>query len=215
MSKLFSPIKVGHHELPHRIAMAPMTRFRADDAHVPLPIVNEYYSQRGAVPGTLLVTEGTVISPRAGGFPNIPGIYSEAQTAAWREVVDAVHAKGSYIYLQLWAIGRVAMPDVLKQEGGNDLISSSAVPTTNESPVPRELSEEEIKGIIGDFAQATKNAMAAGFDGVEIHGANGYLIDQFIQDVSNKRTDSWGGSVENRARFARASRLRLSRLLLM
>ena len=201
MSKLFSPIKVGRLEMPHRIAMAPMTRFRADDSHVPLPFVKDYYAQRASVPGTLIVTEATIISPRAGGYPNVPGIYTEEQITAWRGAVDAVHAKGSYIYLQLWALGRVAKPDVLKQDGA-DLVSSSAVPAGSDYPVPRELTEEEIKGFIGDFAQAAKNAMAAGFDGVEIHGANGYLIDQFNQDTCNQRTDSWGGSVENRARFA-------------
>ena len=201
MSKLFSPVQIGRLQLPHRIAMAPMTRFRADDAHVPLPFVKDYYAQRASVPGTLIVTEATIVSPRAGGYPNVPGIYTEEQIAAWRGVVDAVHAKGSYIYLQLWALGRVAMPDVLKQDGC-DMVSSSAVPAGSGYPVPRELTEEEIKGFIGDFTQAAKNAMAAGFDGVEIHGANGYLIDQFNQDTTNQRTDSWGGSIEKRARFA-------------
>lgn len=131
----------------------------------------------------------------------MPAIYSEEQIAAWREVADAVHAKGSYIYLQLWGLGRVAKPEILKQDGC-ELVSSSAVPTSSESAVPRELGVDEIHGFIGDYAQAAKNAMAAGFDGVEIHGANGYLIDQFTQDNCNERTDSWGGSVENRSRFA-------------
>ena len=202
MSKLFTPLDVGRMRLSHRIAMSPMTRFRIDDNHVPLPMVTDHYAQRAAVPGTLLITEATLVSPRAGGFPNVPGIWNEAQITQWRQVTDAVHAKGSYIYMQLWGLGRVANPEVLKREGRNDLISSSAVPVTPESPVPRELTEDEIHGFIGDYAQAARNAIAAGFDGVEIHGAHGYLIDQFTQDTCNQRTDGWGGSVEKRSRFA-------------
>ncbi|KAL4892962.1 NADH:flavin oxidoreductase/NADH oxidase family protein [Aspergillus ambiguus] len=202
MSKLFAPIQVGRMSLAHRLAMAPMTRFRIDDDHVPLPMVKEYYEQRAAVPGTLLITEATLVSPRAGGYPNVPAIWNEAQIAGWREVTDAVHAKGSYIFMQLWGLGRVANPEVLQKEGGYDLVSSSATPVSADAPVPRELTEDEIREFIADYVQAAKNAIAAGFDGVEIHGANGYLIDQFIQDTANQRTDAWGGSVENRARFA-------------
>ncbi|GAD94967.1 NADH:flavin oxidoreductase/NADH oxidase family protein [Paecilomyces variotii No. 5] len=201
MTKLFTPIKVGSLELPQRLAMAPMTRFRADDDHVPLPFVEEYYQQRAAVPGTLIITEATFVSARNGGYPNVPGIYSKEQIAAWKKITDAVHAKGSFIYLQLWGLGRAANPDVLKQDG-YDLVSSSAVPMSDNSPTPRALTEEEIWSYIGDYAQGAKNAIEAGFDGVEIHAANGYLIDQFTQDTCNKRTDSWGGSIENRARFA-------------
>ncbi|PYI05788.1 NADH:flavin oxidoreductase/NADH oxidase family protein [Aspergillus sclerotiicarbonarius CBS 121057] len=201
MTKLFTPLQVGRMSLAHRLAMAPMTRFRADDDHVPLPMMTEYYEQRAAVPGTLLITEAALISPRAGSYRNVPGIWSEAQIAQWRQVTDAVHKKGSYIYMQLWALGRVTDPTALKEEGDYDVVSSSAVPF-EQGPVPRELTEEEIRGYIADYAQAAKNAIAAGFDGVEIHGANGYLIDQFIQDNVNKRTDVWGGSVENRSRFA-------------
>lgn len=202
MTKLFEPLRVGRLELSNRIAMAPMTRHRVDDQHVPLPIVKDYYSQRASAPGTLLITEATIVSPHAGGYPNVPGIWSDAQIAAWREVTDAVHAKGSYIYVQLWALGRVANPDFLKASGDFDLVSSSALPASDDGPTPRELTEPEIQVYIDDFAQAARNAVAAGFDGVEIHAANGYLIDQFIQDVSNQRTDRWGGSVENRSRFA-------------
>ncbi|KAJ5443398.1 Chanoclavine-I aldehyde reductase [Penicillium daleae] len=201
MTKLFTPLRVGRMELSNRIAMAPMTRFRVADDHVPLPLVKEHYAQRGSTPGTLLITEGTLITPQAGLYPNVPGIWNDAQIAAWKEVTDAVHAKGSYIYMQLWALGRAGSADLLKASGF-DLVSASDIPMSSEAPAPRPLTEEEIQSYIQDYAQAARNAVAAGFDGVEIHGANGYLIDQFIQDVSNKRTDRWGGSVENRARFA-------------
>ncbi|KAE8378925.1 hypothetical protein BDV26DRAFT_280687 [Aspergillus bertholletiae] len=199
--KLFTPVQVGRMQLSHRITMAPLTRFRNDDDHVPLPMMKEHYEQRASVPGTLLITEASLITPRAGGYPNVGAIWSDAQIAAWRTITDAVHAKGSYIFMQLWALGRVADPTSL-QKDGYDLVSSSAVPASPESPAPRPLTEDEIRSYIGDYAQAAKNAIAAGFDGVEIHGANGYLIDQFTQDTANQRTDSWGGSVENRARFA-------------
>lgn len=201
MSKLFTPLKVGQVTLQHRIAMAPLTRYRADNDHVPLPFVKEYYEQRASVPGTLLVTEATFISPRAGGYGNVPGIHNDAQIKAWKEVTDAVHAKGSFIFCQLWALGRAAKPEVINSEGF-DHVSSSAVPIGEGLPVPRALTEEEILQYIKDYAHAAKSAIAAGFDGVEIHGANGYLVDQFTQDNSNQRADSWGGSVENRARFA-------------
>ncbi|PKK51293.1 hypothetical protein CI102_3894 [Trichoderma harzianum] len=201
MSKLFTPLKVGRVELAHRIAMAPMTRFRADDNHVPLPTVKEYYAQRTAVPGSLAITEATFITQRAGGYKNVPGIYTQEQIDAWKEIVDAVHEQGSYIYLQLWALGRSAKAEVLKEESGDDLVSASDIPEANGGK-PRPLTEEEILGYIQDYVQASKNAIAAGFDGVEIHGANGYLLEQFIQQITNKRTDAWGGSIENRARFA-------------
>lgn len=201
MTKLFEPLRVGRMELSNRVTLAPLTRFRNDDDHVPLPFVKEYYSQRASTPGTLLITEATLISPRAGGYNNVPGIWNEAQITGWKEVTDAVHAKGSYIYMQLWALGRVAMPDVLKAQN-LDVVSSSDIPTDQNSQTPRALTESEIQDYIGDYTQAAKNAIAAGFDGVEIHAANGYLIDQFIQDTANKRTDRYGGSVENRARFA-------------
>jgi NADPH2 dehydrogenase len=201
MSRLFTPLRVGRMELSNRIAMAPMTRFRVDDTHVPLPLVKEHYAQRASMPGTLLITEGTIITPQAGGYPNVPGIWNDAQIAAWKEVADAVHAKGSYIYMQLWALGRVASADMLKASGF-DLVSASDFPVSAEAQAPRPLNEDEIQSYIQHFVRAAQNAVAAGFDGVEIHGANGYLVDQFIQDVTNNRTDQWGGSVENRARFA-------------
>ncbi|MCJ1289350.1 Chanoclavine-I aldehyde reductase fgaOx3 [Xylographa carneopallida] len=200
MPSLSDPLQIGNCQLQHRLVMAPLTRYRADENHVPLPMVTEYYAQRASVPGTLLITEATVISPRASGYNHIPGIYSAAQIAQWKEVTAAVHAKGSYIYLQLWALGRAAHPDILAAEG-YPYVSSSATPMSVESPTPRALTEEEIHAFIADYASAAKNAIAAGFDGVEIHAANGYLIDQFTQDTCNARTDAWGGSVANRARF--------------
>ncbi|KAF2228306.1 NADH flavin oxidoreductase/12-oxophytodienoate reductase [Elsinoe ampelina] len=201
-SRLFEPLRIGSLNLSSRLIMAPLTRFRADGEHVPLPFVAEYYAQRACVPGTLLITEATFISPQAGGYPSVPGIYSQPQIDAWKKIVDAVHEKGGYIYLQLWALGRAAKGAVLKQEGAGDVVSASDLPIEGGGDTPRPLTEEEIQQYIKDYAQAAKNAVhGAGFDGVEIHGANGYLVDQFLQDVSNKRTDAWGGSVEKRARF--------------
>lgn len=242
--KLFTPTKVGGNTLQHRIVFAPTTRLRADDKHVPIvELVAEHYAQRAAVPGTLLIAEGTLISPQAGGFGNAPGIWSKEQVSAWKQVhilswvplylifeanairmwqvVDAVHERGSFIYVQLAAIGRAALLDVLEKDGGHPLVSSSDVLLTGASAPPRPLTVEgqrvviyltvnmltlsfltEIKQYVEDFATAAYNAVhGAGFDGVEIHGANGYLIDQFIQDNANKRTDEYGGSTENRARF--------------
>ncbi|GAP85275.2 putative NADPH2 dehydrogenase [Rosellinia necatrix] len=189
--------------LNHRVAMAPLTRYRCDDDWVPLPMVKDYYEQRAAVPGTLLITEATFISRAAVCRYNVPGLYSEAQIARWREVTDAVHAKGSYIYCQMWHLGRAGWPEV-HAAMGTRLKSSSAVRIEAEDArgVPEEMTEADIWEIIGDFATAARNAMAAGFDGVELHGANGYLIDQFTQDNCNRRTDGWGGSIEKRARFA-------------
>ncbi|KAH8651221.1 NADPH dehydrogenase [Xylariales sp. PMI_506] len=199
-SRLFRALKVGKVTLQHRLVMAPLTRYRADDQHVPLPFVKEYYAQRAATKGTLLITEATFIAPEAGGYNNVPGIYSKEQIAAWKEVTDAVHEKGSFIFVQLWALGRVAGPDVLKADG-YELKGASAIPAEGKS-TPKEMTKEDIQSFIKKYAQAARNAVEAGFDGVELHGANGYLIDQFLQDRSNQRTDEYGGSVENRARFA-------------
>lgn len=200
MSKLFTPLRIGDLDLSHRVIMAPLTRYRADDDHVPLDFVADYYAQRASVPGTLLITEATFISPRAGGFSNAPGIYNAAQIAAWRKVTDAVHKKGSYIFLQLWALGRAADADVLRSEG-YEVVSSSTIPMNEKAAIPRALNEAEIQQFVEDYAQAARNANEAGFDGVEIHGANGYLCDQFLEDTCNDRTDRWGGSIKNRARF--------------
>lgn len=149
-----------------------------------------------------MITEATFIAPKAGGYGNAPGIWSEEQIASWKKVTAAVHEKGSFIYLQLWALGRAAAPGQLKKELGQDakVQSASNIPFEG-GATPTPLTEEEIKEYVGFYAQAAKNSIAAGFDGVEIHGANGYLVDQFLQDVSNNRTDSYGGSVESRSRF--------------
>lgn len=201
MPSLSQPLRIGNCQLGHRLVMAPLTRFRANDAHIQLPIATEYYSQRASVPGTLIITEATVISPRASGYANVPGIYSQDQIKQWKEVTNAVHKKGSYIFLQLWALGRTATPAVLKEQGGYEVVSSSSTPIDSNAAEPRALTEYEIHQFIDDYATAAKNAIEAGFDGVELHGANGYLIDQFTQDNCNQRTDAWGGSVEKRSRF--------------
>ncbi|KAF8066539.1 hypothetical protein FPV67DRAFT_1670034 [Lyophyllum atratum] len=204
-SQLFQPIKVGDMTLQHRVVMAPLTRFRADAQHVPLPHVAEYYAQRASVPGTLIISEATFIAQRAGGYPNAPGIWSDAQIAAWKKITDAVHAKGSFMYLQLWALGRAANHSQLLSEDPNiPYVSASAVPLPDEgSATPRALTVSEIEEYIELYATAAHNAVhLAGFDGVEVHSANGYLVDQFLQDVSNVRTDAYGGDVQRRARFA-------------
>ncbi|KAI5896395.1 FMN-linked oxidoreductase [Schizophyllum commune H4-8] len=198
--KLFQPTRVGALTLQHRIVLAPMGRMRCSTDHVPFPIMKEYYAQRGSTPGTLLVSEATQIAPGAAGMPNIPGFHSEAQIAAWKEIADAVHANQSFLFIQLWATGRAGMPAVFKAEGF-PYVSSSAIKLEENEETPRELTKGEIKEYIAWYAQAAKNAIAAGADGVEIHAANGYLIDQFLQDVTNVRSDEYGGSVENRARF--------------
>jgi NADPH2 dehydrogenase len=203
MSTLFTPLQVGSVTIPQRIAMAPMTRFRANRQHIPSPWVKDYYEQRASYPGSLIVTEAAWVSPAAGGYRNVPGIYSAEQIAAWKEVTDAVHANQSFIFMQIWALGRAAELDVLKEETGLDhIVGPSPVPVTpGDGPIPRALEENEIWDVIGQFAQAARNAIEAGFDGVEIHGANGYLVDQFAQDLVNQRMDDWGGSIEKRARF--------------
>ncbi|KAL1744911.1 hypothetical protein HDZ31DRAFT_37524 [Schizophyllum fasciatum] len=198
--KLLQSIKVGAVTLQHRVVLAPMTRMRCTADNVPFPIVKEYYAQRASAPGTLLVSEATQIAPPAGGLPNIPGIHNDAQVAAWREIADGVHAKESFIFVQLWAMGRAAVPAVLKA-GGYPYVSASAIKLEDKDETPRELTKEEIKQYIEWYAQAAANAIKAGVDGVEIHGANGYLVDQFLQDVSNTRSDEYGGSIEKRARF--------------
>jgi len=167
-SKLFEPLQIGQHKLSNRLVMAPLTRFRADDNHVQLPFVKDYYSQRACVSGTLLITEATFISPQAGGYANVPGIYSDAQIKAWKEVVDSVHKAGGVIYLQLWALGRAANPAVKEEEKTGPVVSSSDIRMIDNSPVPTPLTEEEIQQYIKDYAQAAKNSVeGAGFGGFE------------------------------------------------
>ncbi|KAJ7348519.1 hypothetical protein DFH08DRAFT_914338 [Mycena albidolilacea] len=194
--RLFEPITVGTAALQHRVVLAPLTRYKASETHVPyLPLVAKYYSQRASKPGSLLITEATFIAPQAGGYSH--------QIAAWKSVTDAVHVKESFIFLQLWALGRAANYAQLQSEALSfPYVSASDVPLTSRSGPLRALTMTEIKEYVEVYAQAAKNAVEAGFDGVEVHGANGYLVDQFLQDVSNKRTDEYGGNVVNRARFA-------------
>ncbi|KAH7086153.1 hypothetical protein FB567DRAFT_570115 [Paraphoma chrysanthemicola] len=180
-SRLLSPLRVGRLPLQHRIVMAPLTRNRTNKDHIPLPLVAEYYGQKGFC------------------YPHVPGIHNDAQVRAWREATDAVHSKGSYIFCQLWCLGRAADPGTAKSEN-IEIVGPSAVPL---SGVPvREMTESEILDLINDYVNAAKRAIEAGFDGVEIHGANGYMVDTFIQDVTNKRSDAWGGTIEKRCRFA-------------
>ena len=200
-SRLFKPISIGHCKLSHRLSMAPMTRYRATDEHNPTDDMVEYYRQRTGTPGTLIISEGTFISPVDGGYANAPGIYTDAQIAGWRKVTDAVHANGSAIFCQLWSLGRAAATDVSGREGIT-VSSASALQLDDKHLVPKALTEEEVSARVQNYATAAKNAVAAGFDGVEIHGANGYLVDQFTQSNSNQRTDRYGGSIENRSRFA-------------
>lgn len=208
-AKLFQPVRIGDISLANRVVMAPLTRSRADEAagDVPGSDINiEYYRQRSNA--GLIISEGTPVSPVAKGYMATPGIYSDAQVAGWQKITQAVHAAGSKIIDQIWHVGRVSHPDLT---GGVQPVAPSAVAargfayTRNgkmELPVPRALALEEIPQIVDQFRKAAANALRAGFDGVEIHGANGYLIDQFLRDGANKRTDAYGGSIENRCRFA-------------
>ena len=205
---LLSPVKLGDYSLRNRVVMAPMTRSRADAQGVPSPFAAEYYSSRADA--GLIITEGTGPSPAGMGYPRTPGIYTPAQIAAWRSVTDAVHARGGRIFLQIMHVGRIAhsanrtIPD--------SPVAPSAVRAAGEMwtdsqgmqpfDVPRALELSEIPSVVGDYAQATRNALAANFDGVELHSASGYLPNQFLSPGSNKRSDAYGGSIENRIRFA-------------
>jgi N-ethylmaleimide reductase len=208
---LFSPLKVGPYQLKHRVVMAPLTRLRAAKPLLAPRLMNaEYYAQR-ATPGGLIIAEASPVLNTAFGHAGVPGIYTDAQIAGWREVVNAVHAKGATIFLQLWHVGRVSHSSF--QPGGALPVAPSAVAIPPDLKAatadgkggpyetPRALETSEVEGIVAAFKQAAKNALAAGFDGVEIHGANGYLIEQFLQSRSNLRTDRYGGSIENRVRF--------------
>ncbi|KAK0189366.1 hypothetical protein F5146DRAFT_624089 [Armillaria mellea] len=204
-SKLFQPITIGRLSLSHRVVLAPMTRLRVNPVTLSplLPLVKDYYVQRAKVPGTLLISEGTIVAPKASGFPGAPEIWTEEQISAWKEIVDGVHAQGSYIYLQIAAMGRQASPDFLKSRDSTfPHVAPSALPLAPGAPVPREMTKEEISEYIEFFGITTGNAVhKAGFDGVEIHGANGFLVDQFLQSTGNVRDDEYGGSVEKRVKF--------------
>jgi N-ethylmaleimide reductase len=208
---LFSPVQIGPYQLGHRLVMAPLTRMRAERPSLaPRPLNAEYYAQR-ATPGGLIIAEASPVAVTGFGSPGVPGIYSEQQIEGWRKVVDAVRANGGVIFLQLWHVGRVSHSSF--QPGGALPVSASAVAISSEFKAstadgkivpyetPRALETDEISGVVDAFRQAAQNALTAGFDGVEIHGANGYLIEQFLQSRSNQRTDRYGGSIENRVRL--------------
>ncbi len=207
MPSLFDPIDLGAIHAKNRVAMAPLTRSRAVDGEVPNPLAVEYYAQRAST--GLIISEATQISQQGQGYPNTPGIFTDEQLAGWKAITDAVHAKGGKMVAQLWHVGRVSIPDY--QPGGVQAVGPSAIAAEGQAmkrdfsmtpfEVPRALTIDEIPGIVANYAQAATNAIKAGFDGVEIHAANGYLIDQFLKDGSNTRDDRYGGSVENRARF--------------
>lgn len=205
---IFDPIKIGNVELDNRIVMAPLTRSRADQDHVPTDIMATYYGQRSGA--GLIITEGTSPSPNGVGYPRIPGIYNDAQIAAWKKVTDKVHAEGGKIFLQLMHTGRISHPLNLPEEGRVLAPSAIAASETKmytdqegekDLPTPAEMSQTEIQNAISEYVKAAENAIKAGFDGVELHGANGYLMEQFINPSTNQRSDEYGGSIENRARF--------------
>jgi len=206
MTTLFDKLKVGDLELANRIIYAPMTRSRANDNGVQPDYAVDYYVQRSSA--GLLITEATNVSQMAKGYVRTPGIFSNEQIEAWRKVTQGVHAKGGKVFMQIFHTGRIALPDFLPN--GQLPVAPSAVKAAGsnytdngmkEFVVPRELSVGEIKEIVRDFATAARNAISAGFDGVELHGANGYLVQQFLSTNVNKRTDEYGGSIQNRARF--------------
>lgn len=204
--RLLSPAKMESLSLQNHMVMAPLTRSRAGKGDVPTPLMAEYYAQRADA--GLIITEASQISPQGKGYPRTPGNFSDEQIAGWKQVTDAVHARGAKIFLQIWHVGRLSHSSI-QPDGGLPVAPSpiaaegTIFTATGLKPLetPREIAIEEIPGIVADFRKATENAQLAGFDGVEIHAANGYLIDQFLRDGSNQRTDAYGGSVENRARF--------------
>jgi 2,4-dienoyl-CoA reductase-like NADH-dependent reductase (Old Yellow Enzyme family) len=205
MPTLFDPLRLGDLTLKNRIVMAPLTRQRSGAERVPGPMVAEYYRQRASA--GLIVSEATSVTPLGVGYADTPGIWNEAQVEGWKLTTRAVHDAGGLIFLQLWHVGRISDPHFLD---GQAPVSASAIAAKGEVsllrpkrpfPTPRALTLEEIPGVIEAYRQGAENAKRAGFDGVELHGANGYLLDQFLQDGSNKRTDAYGGAIENRARL--------------
>ncbi len=205
MPKLHDPVRIGDWKLPNRIVMAPLTRCRASPGRIPNAMMADYYRQRAGA--GLIISEATAVSPMGVGYPDTPGIWSAEQVAGWKPVTAAVHAAGGRIVLQLWHVGRISDPSYLD---GALPIAPSAIAAGGhvslvrpERPfvIPRALAADEIPGVIAEFRRGAENALAAGFDGVEVHGANGYLLDQFLQDSTNRRSDDWGGPVANRARL--------------
>ena len=205
MSRLFDPLQLGALTLPNRIIMAPLTRKRAGVDRVPNAMMAEYYGQRAGA--GMILSEATSVSPQGVGYLGTPGIWNDSQVEGWRQVTTQVHGGGGRIFLQLWHVGRISDPELLD---GQFPVAPSAVAAAGHvsglrpkrpHPVPRALETEEIPGIVENFRRGAQLAKAAGFDGVELHAANGYLIDQFLQDKTNKRTDRYGGPIENRARF--------------
>jgi len=205
MSNLNNPLKVGDLNLPNRIVLAPLTRCRSDEGRVPNALMAQYYAQRASA--GLIISEATSVSAQGVGYPDTPGIWSDAQVAGWKLVTQAVHAAGGRIVLQLWHVGRISHPQFL--DGALPVAPSAIAPQgyvsllrpKQEFVVPRALDISEIPGIVESYRKGAENAKLAGFDGVELHGANGYLLDQFLQDSSNHRDDAYGGSIENRARL--------------
>lgn len=206
MPTLFDPLRVGNMELNNRIIMAPMTRSRANDEGIQPPFAAEYYGQR--VSAGLIITEATNISPMAKGYVRTPGIYTEAQIQSWRPITDSIHARGGKIFLQLFHTGRIALPDLLPNR--TQPVAPSAVKAKGQNytdegmkefVMPREITTDEIAQVVRDFASAARNAITAGFDGVELHSASGYIVQQFLTTNANLRSDEYGGSIENRARF--------------
>jgi 2,4-dienoyl-CoA reductase-like NADH-dependent reductase (Old Yellow Enzyme family) len=204
-SSLFQPLQLGEVLLPNRIIMAPLTRQRAGAGRVPNDMMREYYEQRAGA--GLILTEATAVDPMGVGYKDTPGIWSKSQIEGWKKITDGVHKKGGRIFLQLWHVGRISDPSFL---GGETPVAPSAIAAKGhvsllrpERPfmTPRELSTAEVKEVVQQYRKGALNAKIAGFDGVELHAANGYLIDQFLQSSTNKRTDKYGGSIENRARF--------------
>ena len=206
MTDLFSPLRLGAIELPNRIVMSSLTRNRAGEVNVPTDLMVEYYRQRASA--GLILTEASPVCPEGHGYPRTPGIHSAEQIAGWKKVTDAVHAAGGRIAIQLWHVGRISHPD-LQPDGAAPVAPSALRPAgqtitftgMQDYVTPRVLETSEIPGVVAAFVQAAKNAMAAGFDGVEVHGGNGYLIDQFLRSSTNQRSDAYGGSKENRARL--------------
>ena len=205
MSTLFDPLTIGDLTLHNRIIMAPLTRSRTGADRVPNALMADYYVQRASA--GLIITEATSVTPQGVGYENTPGIWNAAQVAGWKGVTDAVHAAGGTIFLQLWHVGRISDPSLL--DGAAPVAPSAVRPTGHVSLLrperpyvtPRALETRELAGIVAAYRHGAENAKAAGFDGVEVHGANGYLLDQFLQDSTNLRTDNYGGSLENRARL--------------